>query len=95
MIKNRLVVFIQLVLLVAEAGAQSIWDSAHLAQVKSCLEQPAYATAFHQLISSADRLMTAEPVSVMMKEKAAVHELLKRIHGTDIEKLLAEYHVIG
>lgn len=30
-----------------------------------------------------------------MKEKAAVHELLKRIHGTDIEKLLAEYHVIG
>lgn len=72
MIKNRLVVFIQLVLLVAEAGAQSIWDSAHLSQVKSCLEQPAYATAYHQLISSADRLMTAEPVSVMMKEKAAV-----------------------
>ena len=72
MIKNRLVVFIQLVLLVAEAGAQSIWDGAHLAQVKSCLEQPAYATAYHQLIADADTLMRTLPVSVMMKEKTAV-----------------------
>ena len=42
----RLVVFIQLVLLlVVKAGAQSLWDGAHLAHVKTCLEQPAYATA--------------------------------------------------
>lgn len=69
--KFRLVVFIQLVLLVMQAGAQSIWDGAHLTQVKSCLEQPAYATAYHQLIKEADRQLQAEPVSVMMKEKAA------------------------
>ena len=28
-------------------------------------------------------------------EKAVLHELLKKIHGTDIEKLLLEYHIIG
>ena len=70
---NRLVVFIQLVLiLVLKAGAQSVWDGAHLVHVKSCLEQPAYATAYHQLTDEADRLMQAEPVSVMMKKKVAV-----------------------
>ena len=58
----RLVVFIQLVLLVVKASAQSIWDCAHLAQVKSCLEQPAYATAYHQLTDEADRLMMVQPV---------------------------------
>ncbi len=69
---SRLVVFIQLVLLVMQAGAQSIWDGAHLAKVKACLEQPAYSTAYHQLKDEADGLMQVEPVSVMMKEKAAV-----------------------
>ena len=69
----RLVVFIQLVLLlVVKAGAQSLWDRAHLAHVKNCLEQPAYATAYHQLTHEADLLMQAEPVSVMMKKKVAV-----------------------
>jgi len=68
----RLVVFIQLVLLVAQSGAQSIWDCAHLTQVKSCLEQPAYATAYRHLIDEADKLMLAQPVSVMMKVKAPV-----------------------
>jgi oleate hydratase len=28
-------------------------------------------------------------------EKAVLHELLRKIHGTDIEKLLVEYHIIG
>ena len=71
--KYRLVVFIQLVLLlVVKAGAQSLWDGAHLAHVKTCLEQPAYATAYHQLTREADWLMQAEPVSVMMKKKVAV-----------------------
>ena len=66
----RLVVFIELVFIVIKAGAQSVWDCAHLAQVKSCLEQPAYATAYHQLIDEADKLMLLQPVSVMMKEHA-------------------------
>ena len=68
----RLVVFIQLVLFVAKAGAQSIWDGAHLAQVKCCLEQPAYATAYHQLIDEAETQMQAKPVSVIQKERAAI-----------------------
>ena len=68
----RLVVFIQLVLLVASAGAQSIWDRAHLAKVKSSLEQPAYATAYRQLIVEADKQMQTGDVSVMMKEHTAV-----------------------
>ena len=28
-------------------------------------------------------------------EKAVLRELLRKIHGTDIEKLLLEYHIIG
>ena len=28
-------------------------------------------------------------------EKAVLHELLRKIHGTDIEKLLVEHHIIG
>ena len=65
-------VFIQLVLYVATAGAQSIWDGAHLARVKSELNQPAYATAYRQLIAEADRQTSLPPLSVMMKEKLAV-----------------------
>ena len=51
------------------AGAQSIWDKAHLARVKAALDRPAYSAAYKQLIGEADRKLTAEPVSVMMKEK--------------------------
>lgn len=29
-----------------------------------------------------------------LKEKLAMHEVLKQIHGTDLEKLLTDYHVI-
>ena len=29
-----------------------------------------------------------------LKEKLVLHEALKKIEGTDIEKLLKEYHVI-
>ncbi len=50
------------------------------------------------LLNATVMLRDGRPLTDMklgMKEKAAVHELLKRIHGTDIEKLLAEYHVIG
>ena len=50
------------------------------------------------LLNASVMLRDGRPLTDMklgMKEKAAVHELLKRIHGTDVEKLLAEYHVIG
>ena len=54
------------------ASAQSIWDPVHLANVKASLDRPAYAAAYRQLLKDADRQMTAELVSVMMKEKTPV-----------------------
>ena len=53
------------------AGAQSIWDSAHLARVKAGLQQPAYATAYRQLIEEAEHQLNRQPLSVMQKEKTA------------------------
>ncbi|MBQ4147042.1 MAG: alginate lyase family protein, partial [Prevotella sp.] len=57
---------------VSVAGAQSIWDGAHLATVKNHLQEPAYAVAYQHLIKQADRQLKKKPVSVMMKEKTAV-----------------------
>ena len=37
----------------ARAGAQSIWDFAHLTQVKAQLDKPAYAAAYSQLMDEA------------------------------------------
>ena len=64
-------VIIQLVLFVTTAGAQSILDGVHLARVKAELSQPAYAAAYRQLLSEAERQTSREPLSVMMKEKVA------------------------
>ena len=47
---HKLVGLFLLLLPVAMAGAQSIWDGAHLARVKASLEQPAYATAYRHLL---------------------------------------------
>ena len=58
--------------IVTTAGAQSIWDAAHLARVKADLQQPAYATAYRQLIREADLQMERQPLSVMLKEQTAV-----------------------
>lgn len=49
--------------------AQSIWDLSHLQNVKTNIHQPYYATAYEALKTEADRLLDAEPLSVMMKEK--------------------------
>ena len=57
---------------ISVAGAQSIWDGAHLAHVKNHLQEPAYAVAYQHLIKQADRQLKKKPVSVMMKEKTAV-----------------------
>ena len=53
------------------AGAQSIWDKAHLAEVREHLNDGAYATAYHHLLKEADDRMEQAPLSVMMKEKTA------------------------
>ena len=53
------------------SGAQSIWDKAHLAEVREHLNDGAYATAYHHLLKEADDRMEQTPLSVMMKEKTA------------------------
>ena len=52
----------------ARAGAQSIWDFAHLTQVKAQLDKPAYAAAYSQLMDEDRQQLSKEPLSVMMKE---------------------------
>lgn len=49
--------------------SQSLWDKNHLESVKHTLNAPFYSTAYQHLISEADQLLEAEPLSVMMKEK--------------------------
>ena len=51
------------------ASAQSIWDRGHLARVKESLERPSYKVAYKKLLGEADHMLSAESVSVMMKEK--------------------------
>ncbi len=71
MSSRRFVVFFVLVILVTVAGAQSIWDGAHLASVKARLQDPVYANAYQHLIEEANRQLDRKPVSVMMKDKTA------------------------
>lgn len=69
--KRYSVLIILVLLLTSRAGAQSIWDYEHLTRIKACLDQPAYATAYHRLLEEADRLMREDPVSVMLKKKVS------------------------
>ena len=58
-----------LLLLAPCTQAQSIWNPTHLANVKQSIHEPFYATAYEGLKAEADRLLDAQPLSVMMKEK--------------------------
>lgn len=60
---------IALLLIAGSACAQSIWNKAHLEQVKQSIGQPFYTTAYHELKATADRMLDAQPLSVMQKEK--------------------------
>ncbi len=70
--KRFIVITAAIIVSLMPASAQSIWDPVHLANVKASLDRPAYAAAYRQLLKDADRQMTAELVSVMMKEKTPV-----------------------
>lgn len=49
--------------------AQSIWNTAHLANVKHSIHEPFYATTYETLKTEADKLLDTQALSVMMKEK--------------------------
>jgi rhamnogalacturonyl hydrolase YesR len=51
------------------ASAQYIWDAAHLQRVKASLQEPFYQEAYRHLAARADDLLTAQPLSVMMKPR--------------------------
>lgn len=51
------------------AQAQWIWDAKHLQNVKENISQPFYAGSYHALKAHADKLLSEQPLSVMMKEK--------------------------
>jgi len=61
--------FSMLLLVAAIAHSQSIWNADHLSRVKQNIDKPYYSEAYSQLLSNADALLDAEPLSVMMKEK--------------------------
>ena len=66
---NRFFLLLTMVFAIFGANSQSVWDANHLADVKNSLDQPFYSKTYSNLISQADRLLDAEPLSVMMKEK--------------------------
>lgn len=68
---KRISILTTLIILLAclSSNAQAIWNRQHLNAVKTQLDRPMYAQAYNALISDANILLEAEPLSVMMKEK--------------------------
>lgn len=63
------VIMAAMLLAAGSAGAQSIWNGEHLKKVKQSLHQPFYSASYQGLVADADRVLDAQPLSVMMKEK--------------------------
>ncbi len=57
------------VLFLTGINAQSIWNPEHLKEVKASLSSPVYTVAYQRLLDDAEKALTTEPLSVMMKEK--------------------------
>ena len=69
---NKKFTFLVSGLLAASACfGQAIWDKSHLDAVRTQLDRPTYTTAYKSLISKADRLLDAAPLSVMDKKRPA------------------------
>ena len=66
--KRVLVITITILVSLVQTNAQTIWNRAHIDNVKASLDNPVYAAAYRQLINDADSQMKAEPVSVMFSE---------------------------
>ena len=67
---KKLLLILSTMMAVGSASAQITWDAEHLAEVKRELNNNNfYSLAFENLKGEADKLLDAEPLSVMMKEK--------------------------
>lgn len=69
--KRTFVIATLFLIIATTAGAQSIWDKAHLAEVREHLANGVYAAAYGQLLKKADACLAQVPLSVMMKEQTA------------------------
>ena len=58
-------------LVACTVDAQTIWDRAHLAEVKSNLQQPAYQQAYYRLLQEAELAVRQDCPSVMQKDQTA------------------------
>lgn len=58
-----------LLMSVTAGNAQSLWSRQHIDMVRTQLERQMYSQAYAALLEDADRMLDAEPLSVMMKEK--------------------------
>jgi len=67
--KKQLISVMTLLLSFTAGNAQSIWDRGHLDYVKTQLERPMYSQAYNALLADADKLLDAQPLTVMMKQK--------------------------
>ncbi|KAA6350823.1 Unsaturated chondroitin disaccharide hydrolase [termite gut metagenome] len=67
--KRVLITLCMFFCLMAGTYAQSVWDINRLEKVKGSLSQPYYSTAYQELLKAADKELTKQPLSVMMKEK--------------------------
>lgn len=71
MIKKYFMLVIALIGCNSVTISKSIWNREHLEIVRQQLDRPAYAKAYQNIIHSADSLLNASPLSVMMKKKTA------------------------
>ena len=69
---KRILLIILLFTLVCNAQALTIWDRAHLTQVKANIQQPAYQSAFRYLMMDAEETLQMPCPSVMQKDRTAV-----------------------
>ena len=70
--KKTNILLLALLCLAGTLGAQNVWDAAHLSRVKQSLQRPFYAEAYQSLLTEADDMLSAEPLSVMMKASAPI-----------------------
>ncbi|NDV80480.1 alginate lyase family protein [Bacteroides sp. 51] len=67
--KKKSTIIVLLLVWMVGVNAQSIWNPEHLKEVKESLHKPAYATAYQALLDDAEKALTMEPLSVIMKDK--------------------------
>ncbi len=69
--RKRLISAMALFLSVSAVNAQSVWSREHLDRVKTQIERSMYSQAYNALLTDADKLLDAEPLTVMMKQKTS------------------------